>query len=240
MFLWRKHLILLQNMQLVPEFLLVSNARSTFLNKKKRREKKMRKKEAWKAERERKKKEGEEGAKKKAEQVAKKKEETVRRKEEAAKRKEEAAKKRAEKSLSKRRASVARSSAAKRSNNVDPDDGILQSESKTIESDVEGARAKGGSEIVSADFDENQCCIFFKTYKEDVLEETELSWLQCVRKRWVHEDCVTEVVMDKNGRELFLPVLCAIKVTIWLSLPSVFLCFFHVHNVKICNSLAMR
>ena len=73
-------------------------------------------------------------------------------------------KKRTEKSLSKRRASVARSSAAKRSNNVDPDDGILLSESKTIESDVEGVRAKGGSEIVSADFDENQCCIFFKTY----------------------------------------------------------------------------
>ena len=107
-----------------------------------------------------------------------------------------------EKSQSKRKASVARMSAAKRSNNVDPDDGILQIEDETIESDVEGVRAKGGSEIASADFDENQCSICFRTYEEDVLEETELS---CVCKRWVHEDCVTEVVMDKNGRELLCP-----------------------------------
>jgi len=114
---------------------------------KKRKEKE--EKEARKAERERKKKEREEAAKKKAEQVAKKKEETVRRKEEAAKRKEEVAKKRVEKLQSKRKA---RMSAAKRSNNVDPDDGILQSEDETIESDVEGVRAKGGSEIASADF----------------------------------------------------------------------------------------
>ena len=167
---------------------------------KKRKEKE--EKEVRKAERERKKKEKEEAAKKKAEEVAKKKEETVRRKEEAAKRKEEAAKKRAEKSHSKRKASVARMSAAKRSNDVDPDDGILQSEDENTELDVEGVR---GSKIASADFNENQCSICFRTYEEDVLEETELCWLKCVCKRWVHEDCVTEVVMDKNGRELLCP-----------------------------------
>jgi len=38
-------------------------------------------------------------------------------------------------------------SATKRSNNVDPDDGILQSKDETIKSDAEGVRAKGGSEI---------------------------------------------------------------------------------------------
>ena len=72
-------------------------------------------------------------------------------------------------------------SAAKRSNNVDPDNGILQSEDETVELAVEGVRIKGGSEIVSADFDENQFCICFRTYK-DVLEETKLNWLQCVCK----------------------------------------------------------
>jgi len=115
----KKHLILLQNIRLAPEFLLVRNA----LKEKEKELERLR---------ERRKKDREEAAKTKAEQVAKKKEETIGRKEEAAK---EAAKKRAKKLEHKRRASVARTSAANRSNNVDPDDGILQ------------------SEIVSADFD---------------------------------------------------------------------------------------
>lgn len=74
-----------------------------------------------------------------------------------------------------------------------------------IESEVEDVRKKSGSEIASANSDQNQCCICFRTYEEDALEETKLSWLQCVYKRWVHEDCFTEVVMDKNVRELLCP-----------------------------------
>ena len=35
-----------------------------------------------------------------------------------------------------------------------------------------------------------------KTYKEDVLEETEFNWIECVCKKWVHEDCISEIVMD--------------------------------------------
>jgi len=34
---------------------------------------------------------------------------------------------------------------------------------------------KSGSQIVSADVDQNQCCICFRTYKKDVQEETVLS-----------------------------------------------------------------
>ena len=52
----------------------------------------------------------------------------------------------------------------KRSNNVDSEDGTLQSEDETTESDAEDVRAKGGSEIVSADFDQNQCSICFRMY----------------------------------------------------------------------------
>jgi len=53
----------------------------------------------------------------------------------------------------KRKARVARTSTTKRSNSVDPEDGTLLRENKSIESDVEDVKTKGGSEIVSTDFD---------------------------------------------------------------------------------------
>ena len=53
----------------------------------------------------------------------------------------------------------------------------------------------------SDDSDSNQCCVCLEFYNED--EETE--WVQYVCKRWLHEDCYTEVVMDKYGQELLCP-----------------------------------
>ena len=32
-------------------------------------------------------------------------------------------------------------------------------------------------------FDENQCCVCFRTYKDDMVEDTGLDWLQCACKR---------------------------------------------------------
>ena len=52
---------------------------------------------------------------------------------------------------------------------------------------------------------DNQCCVCFRTYEEDQLEQTGLQWVQCVCKRWVHEDCYDEILTDKNGRELICP-----------------------------------
>ena len=52
---------------------------------------------------------------------------------------------------------------------------------------------------------ENQCCVCFRTYEEDLTEQTGFQWVQCVCKRWVHEDCYEEVLTDKNGRELICP-----------------------------------
>ena len=59
--------------------------------------------------------------------------------------------------------------------------------------------------MVSSDFDPNQCCVCFRTYEEDVLEETEFNWIKCVCERWVHKDCINEIIMDKNGRKLICP-----------------------------------
>ena len=36
----------------------------------------------------------------------------------------------------------------------------------------------------SDSFDENQCCVCFWTYANDVVEDTGLDWQQCVGKRW--------------------------------------------------------
>ena len=67
------------------------------------------------------------------------------------------------------------------------------------------AASRMNLEMVSTDLDQNQCCMCFRTYEEDVLEETEFNWIKSVCERWVHEDCITEVVMDKNRRELICP-----------------------------------
>ena len=60
---------------------------------------------------------------------------------------------------------------------------------------------KGSSD---ANIDSNVCCVCFRTY-EDQEEETGFSWIKCACQRWIHEDCYSEVVMDKHGRELICP-----------------------------------
>ena len=50
----------------------------------------------------------------------------------------------------------------------------------------------------------NICCVRFRTY-EDQEEETGFSWVKYMCQRWIHEDCYSEVVMDKHRRELICP-----------------------------------
>ena len=42
-------------------------------------------------------------------------------------------------------------------------------------------------------------------YEEDQAEDTGFQWVKCVCQRWIHEDCITEVLTDKHGRELICP-----------------------------------
>ena len=51
----------------------------------------------------------------------------------------------------------------------------------------------------------NQCCVCFRTYEEDQYEETGFPWVKCACQRWVHEDCYSEVLTDKHGREVICP-----------------------------------
>ena len=68
---------------------------------------------------------------------------------------------------------------------------------------TEAAANKGLSSprIASSD-GQNECCVWFEMYRRD--DEVN-DWLQCACSRWLHEECITDIVYDKFGRELFCP-----------------------------------
>ena len=49
------------------------------------------------------------------------------------------------------------------------------------------------------DLDSNQCCVCLEMY------DGTTEWVQCVCQRWLHEDCYSDVILDKYGRELLCP-----------------------------------
>ena len=176
------------------------------------------------------KKKAEQTAKRK-EEAAKKKEEAAKRKEEIARKKEDAARKKLEKATRSTTKQVARrvnnntlSSAAKRrrvdseehelDNDTDPLDDEMQETSSddhqvhpVASRDRAAKRPSMETEGSSSHLfdDNNVCCVCFRTYEEDLEEETGFLWVKCVCQRWIHEDCYSEVVMDKHGRELICP-----------------------------------
>jgi hypothetical protein len=64
-------------------------------------------------------------------------------------------------------------------------------------------RARESSdEVINAD----QCAICFRSYDDDILEETGEDWIECACGRWVHENCVHyDIVVDTSGRERICP-----------------------------------
>ena len=64
-------------------------------------------------------------------------------------------------------------------------------------------RARENSdEVINAD----RCAICFRSYDDDILEETGEDWIECACGRWVHENCVHyDIVVDTSGREIICP-----------------------------------
>ena len=61
----------------------------------------------------------------------------------------------------------------------------------------------------SDDFDENQCCVCFRTFEDDLVEDTGLDWLQCACNRWLHEECIDyDIGQDADGNDLLCPFCC--------------------------------
>ncbi|XP_065895961.1 uncharacterized protein [Dysidea avara] len=171
-----------------------------------KRRKEHEEKEQRKAAREQKKKERNEAAKLRAERSEKRKQEAAHKKEEAAKKKEEAARRReAVRSKGRNNEDQASTSISrKRRNNAS--NSVSNKRLRFIEDDNNSTRHNiVYDDTTTDDYDDNQCCVCFRTYEEDQIEETGFLWVRCVCGRWVHEDCYSEVVMDKNGRELICP-----------------------------------
>ena len=76
-------------------------------------------------------------------------------------------------------------------------------------SDASAAATSAISHSSSTEIDANECCICFRTFDEDIMEETGLDWVECVCGRWVHEDCITyNIIKNASGRELLCPFCC--------------------------------
>ena len=71
--------------------------------------------------------------------------------------------------------------------------------------------------------DANVCCMYFVHYNEDVIEGSGADWIYCKCGRWLHEDCVEDVVKDSEGVERYCS-FCVDKYSVWLIL----LLFVHI------------
>jgi len=74
-------------------------------------------------------------------------------------------------------------------------------------------RDQSGEITYSEVIDPNKCCMCFVSYEDDVLEGARTDWIFCKCGRWLHEDCVEDVVVDSNGEECFCS-FCIDKYTI--------------------------
>jgi len=68
--------------------------------------------------------------------------------------------------------------------------------------DIATASSTTTTETDVSDWSHNTCCVCFAQFEDD--DEVE-DWVQCACKRWLHEDCMNDIVYDKYGRELFCP-----------------------------------
>ena len=50
----------------------------------------------------------------------------------------------------------------------------------------------------------NQCCACFGLYEDDI--GTGVEWLQCSCTRWIHKECVENVVRSEDGEEKLCPL----------------------------------
>ena len=175
-----------------------------------KKKKEIEEKSKRKADREQKKKEKEEAAKKKAEERARK-------AEEAAKKRENRTKKRTMRvpdtgTQAKKRKTTSESAAA--TGSTDPssstDPGTSTSSRYSSRLSAAAATYSGTSENdLNANINSDVCCVCYRTFEDDQREGNGLEWVQCVCERWLHEECICDIDIDEQGRELFCP-FCAV------------------------------
>ena len=55
------------------------------------------------------------------------------------------------------------------------------------------------------------CCECNVSYEDDIRCNGGEEWVQCACDRWIHVKCVDEVIIDANGKEHFLFILCCVN-----------------------------
>ena len=78
---------------------------------------------------------------------------------------------------------------------IDSAEGI--SVEHTNVSDAMPATAVPGQE----DGQEYECCECFGTFEEDISLGNGAEWVQCACKQWIHMECISETVIDENGKQ---------------------------------------
>ena len=63
------------------------------------------------------------------------------------------------------------------------------------------------------DIDPNICCMCFQSWHDDVLEGGGAEWIFFKCGRWLHEDCIEDVVSDNDGFQHFCS-FCIDKYTV--------------------------
>ena len=166
-------------------------------------EEKERKKEMELLEKENRKKERAAKKKEREELLKKKKEEQAKKAQEKAKRADENAKKKTSKQ-SKRKSPTTLPATE------------LGSSETTAELSTEIAGPSTSSfldRVNDESINANVCCMCFVNYEDDVLEGSGADWIYCRCGRWLHEDCVEDVVKDNDGEERYCS-FCVDKFTI--------------------------
>jgi len=47
--------------------------------------------------------------------------------------------------------------------------------------------------------DDNVCCECYATFEEDIAMGNQAEWTRCGCKRWMHVDCISEIVIHSDG-----------------------------------------
>ena len=95
---------------------------------------------------------------------------------------------------------------------------LLTSEPSSVYTDATSGTATGGSypdtctDGNNDGIDINVCSMCFVHYNDNVMEGGGTDWIFCKCGRWLHEDCVEEVVTDSDGVERFCS-FCVDKYT---------------------------
>jgi hypothetical protein len=193
-----------------------SECEAILLEREAKKKKETEEKEKRKLEREKKKKEREDLQKQRAEQRAKKAEERAKLAEKKAEERRLRSKKRcAPKSIAPsttKKSKVASKAPGDPATAGEPSASLTSSpeaELTAASSSKPSRQRKADNEGDGDGFDENQCCVCFRTYEEDVVEDTGLDWLQCACKRWLHEECIDyDIGHDADNNDLLCPFCC--------------------------------